>query len=821
MKLTVRMLAALVATLFAATLAPTAAPAHTQTLGLGGKKILINTSKAPRKQKFVFVSAKELPFDAPSPIIWGSWLVVEGKGANPGKTELVQLDPDLWEGKGDPPGFKGWQYKDKAGTAGGVTKILLKPGSLKITAKGEGWSWDMLGPQQSVGVHLRLGQAGEEEYEWLCTVFGGDIRKNEAGLFKAKGAEKLVECPSQVCGNGELEFGEGCDDGNNDETDGCLNDCTVGVCSGVEFGSTYEGIQAVIFDNPAYGPCSNGLCHGAMTPQGELSLVDGDSHANLVGMPSFGDGGLLDRVAPGDKDASSLWEKLESKISGTIPSFGSAMPTSGSALSADHLEALRLWIQGGAPETGVVAGTAALLGSCLPDPTPLTIPVPEVPANGAQFWSNPWELVSQAENEVCFATYYDLTGKVPAESIVACPSVCANGLLQPCATNADCGTSECVAGSPNNPSGDCFAYNSQTIYQDPQSHHAFVRIYLGQFDTTDSGWGAWTHKFQDQSNALEGQSCDPLAINPAFGYNPGCSSQTQEAVACLGAGPVDLSQGSSEGLTGSATTPTFSGSGTPVFEQSFPDGVHSVLPMQGILVWNSHAFNLTSLDTTMSIYQNLDFAGVDDQVYQVQPIFDDSAIFVQEVPPFQTREYCRAWTAPQGARIFLLTSHTHQWGVRWRTWGPPNAPCGGGCTPRNDAPLYLSTTYSDPLNRYFDPTIDLDSADPADRTFLFCSLYDNGSTPSSPPLKRQSTSVDPPLLFGLPIGPGGPCSDADVQCVGGPRSGQNCLGDDAFCDSSAGAGDGDCDACPVRGGVTTTDEMFILQGALYVVPPGP
>ena len=135
--------------------------------------------------------------------------------------------------------------------------------------------------------------------------------------------------------------------------------------------------------------------------------------------------------------------------------------------------------------------------------------------------------------------------------------------------------------------------------------------------------------------------------------------------------------------------------------------------------------------------------------------------------------------------------------------------------------MYLSTQYTDPLNLYFDPPLAYDSPDVEDRTFLYCSLYDNHSTPTSPPLSRQSTAVDPPLVFGLPLGPGGPCSDAEVQCVGGPQSGQNCLGDDSFCDSSPGAGDGDCDACPVRGGVTTTDEMFILQGAYYVVPLGP
>jgi hypothetical protein len=37
-----------------------------------------------------------------------------------------------------------------------------------------------------------------------------------------------VECP--VCGNGNQESGEDCDDGNEDDTDGCLSDCTLNPC---------------------------------------------------------------------------------------------------------------------------------------------------------------------------------------------------------------------------------------------------------------------------------------------------------------------------------------------------------------------------------------------------------------------------------------------------------------------------------------------------------------------------------------------------------------------------------------------------------------
>ena len=806
-------------------LAPGAAESHVATLGLAGKKIGISTSKGLDKQKFSFKTDKGLPFPVGDPVAFGSSVLVVGAGADIGKSELVTLDPLLWTARGNPPGAKGYSYKDKAGTRGGITKVKLQPGSISITAKGTGWTWAPAGAQDSVTVYFSVGTVSDPEFERYCVQFGGDITKNEAGTFKAKKSAALVSCPDEICGNGVHELGEECDDGNNDDADGCNADCTQGECVGQAYDSTYDALQANIFDSPIYS-CTSSLCHDAIAPQGGLDLTVGSSYPNLVDVAALASLAGHDLVEPGDKDSSFLYDKLQAGVNMTLPGGGSAMPV-GSALTADHLEALRLWIQGGAPETGSVAGTEDLLDGCLPDPTPLTIPVPDAPGagNGVQLWSNPWDLVAQSEDEVCFGTYYDFTntGLIPESAKFPCPTVCETNLLLQCDSNADCGGDACVPGSINNPSGECFRYHSLGLHQDPQSHHAFVRSYLGAGDTTNFGWGQWTYKFQDKSNPLQDQTCDPLSVDPSLGYNPGCSSQTISAVACLGQGPGDLSQGSSlSGATGSGTTPTFTGSGTPVFEQEYADGVYSVLPMQGVMVWNSHAFNLTDVDATMSIYLNLNVADPVDQLYQLEGIFDAQAIFAQNAPPFGTEELCRSWTAPQGANIFMLTSHTHQWGVRWRTWGPPNADCGTECTARGDTPLYISTEYTDPLNQFFDPPMVLDSANPDDRTFLYCSLYDNGSTITSPPVKQQSTAVVPPLVFGLPLGPGGPCGDAAVACLNnGPNRGELCAGDDAFCDSFPGAGDGQCDACPVRGGVTTSDEMFILQGLMFVVPPGP
>lgn len=640
----------------------------------------------------------------------------------------------------------------------------------------------------------------------LSELFPKCATNNPLVLASCLGASvRCRVCLSANAANGsdrDCDFFDDGDTGNNS----CLQ------CDAAQgFNSTFEGIQGLIFDSPTYG-CTNNLCHGSVSPQGGLDLTAGNSYANLIGVASQGASPPMKRVEPGEPALSFLYNKL---AAATIPGHptggGSPMPAGGApALTAEHLEAIERWIRGGAPENLTVEGTALLLGSCLPTPDPLTIPVPDPPGAGlgAQLQQTPWPLPSEDEDEICMSTYYDLTltSLIPASAEVPCPAA----LLPPSMGGTNV----------NNPSGRCFAYHRQTLYQDPQSHHSIIHLYTGGYGPTDGGWGNWTYKFQDQSNPLEGSSCDPTDVDAATGYNPGCSGFVKSAVACINYGPPDFSFGGVGGNTG--TAPAFGGSQEPFFQTAYPPGVYSILPMQGIVVWNSHAFNLTSTNTTMSQYLNLEAAAPADQLYPVQAVFDSGSIFVQNVPPFETREYCRTFTLPANAQLFELSSHTHRHGVLFRMWAPPNVPCVPGdaaCVPRPDTPIYLSTEYSDPLQLVFDPPIGHGSGGSAAaiqaRTYLYCSVFDNGAGPGSPDVKRRSTSPEPPN--NLPFG--GPCQGTEVQCMGGPNQGTLCFGHNSTCDSSPGAGDGVCDACPLRGGVTTEDEMFIGLGSYFIPTP--
>lgn len=174
--------------------------------------------------------------------------------------------------------------------------------------------------------------------------------------------QDAIACPAPRCGNGMQEAGEECDDGNSDDADACRGDCTLGDC--VVYPNTFDLLQDAIFDGRG---CTTDACHGA-DAGGGLDLQFGSAYDNLVGVPATSTAQA--RVAPGDPEASRLWLLLAKATLGRVDVPGRAMPPPGEGdpLTADELEALQLWIAGGAPRGDTVAGTGALLGACLPPP---------------------------------------------------------------------------------------------------------------------------------------------------------------------------------------------------------------------------------------------------------------------------------------------------------------------------------------------------------------------------------------------------------------------------------------------------------------------
>ena len=228
------------------------------------------------------------------------------------------------------------------------------------------------------------------------------------------------------------------------------------------------------------------------------------------------------------------------------------------------------------------------------------------------------------------------------------------------------------------------------------------------------------------------------------------------------------------------------------------------MPKRGIVYWSSHSFNLTTEDHLLN--GRLNFYFQPDQRYPLQQIFDVSDIFTPDAAPYTRETYCGDFLLPRGARLFGLTSHTHRRGERFWAESP-----GGEM-------IYENFIYNDPVKQFFDPPLEFDSEAAAERTLHYCATYNNGvAGDGSPDPEAVTRASRVPESAKVTIGKCTP-----VACVTG-EVGAPCRGeeDDAVCDSSPGAGDGWCDACPITGGESTENEMFILIGQYFVDPSFP
>jgi hypothetical protein len=523
------------------------------------------------------------------------------------------------------------------------------------------------------------------------------------------------------------------------------------------FNSTFEAIQQVIFER--YG-CTQAVCHGSLAKQGGLELTPDVAYQNIIEKRSSSTS--LNYIEPGDKDRSYLWLKLAAKTNPDLMPqgfqiVGSPMPNLPGALTENELEALRLWISSGAPETGTVAGTETLLDACLPPPEPITIKPLDPPAagEGIQFVMPPWPLAAKSEHEICFATYYDITDQVPPQF--------------------------------KDPSGNLFRFSESELRQDPQSHHLILNRYSGSTDDIhDPAFGAWTCI----GGARAGETCEPTDLS-SCGEGT-CRSEIKESFACIGFGPA----------TGGAGRYPIGGAQAAQSHDDYIDGVFAQFPMKGILLWNSHAFNLTDTDTELNARLNYYFAP--DQRFPVRGIFDASHIFSANAAPFTTQTICNDHVLPQGARLFALSSHTHKHGKHFTVALP------------SSELIYESFIYNDPVDLTFDPPMAFDSPNRAERTLRYCSLYNNGvAADGSPDPDTVTRRSRVPSSAAQTIGLCNPLACAEGN-VGAPCNG---VGDDRACDSSPGANDGFCDACNITGGESTENEMFILIGSYYIGNP--
>ena len=183
------------------------------------------------------------------------------------------------------------------------------------------------------------------------------------------------------------------------------------------FDSTFALIQKVDLRAPRLH--RSATCHGG-GHLGGLDLRTGasptttwsTSPAQSPPMPGWR------RVRAGQTEHSLLWLNLAAKtLPGQWQAPLRAMPLDPlPALSADELEAVRLWIEDGAPRDGVVAGhrrAARRLSAAAQAARDQAAAAAGARAPACRSGCRARCCRRQSEREVCFVSYYDVTDQVP------------------------------------------------------------------------------------------------------------------------------------------------------------------------------------------------------------------------------------------------------------------------------------------------------------------------------------------------------------------------------------------------------------------------
>ena len=424
---------------------------------------------------------------------------------------------------------------------------------------------------------------------------------------------------------------------------------------------------------------------------------------------------------------------------------------------------------------------------------------------------------AHTEWESCFSSYYDLSDQVPAQFL------------------SDDGTH--------------FRYQSIDIRQDPLSHHLIVDIFRGPEPADHASWGV----YKCRGGARDGDVCNPLDI-PFCGAGQCATDPDPNAIACIGFGPT--------GGLGTLTTGGFAFAQETTAHYRFPGGVYDELPIRGVVLWNSHAFNLTRHDGTLEAWVNINFPAVDEQDHQQEQVFNVGKIFWTDAfPPFpapklaafEDMEVCdvhvfgagagfgdSALQADETAHLFELSGHTHRHGKRFQIFRgrftcsrrtqrrcgvlalrARNVPRRRLRRRRRPRPAGRAALHEPGLqrsaraaHRSADSPLRLGAA-LRPHVHVLRPLQQRHE-PNLQDVKRRSTSPPAGVLFDI-FSVGGPCCGRRRRAASAALiTTSSATATTATATPTAGAGDGDCDACPIAGGFRTEDEMFVLFGNFWV-----
>ena len=243
----------------------------------GGKRLTLKDKANPKQDGVSFTYRKDPGLFALADPTCGSGnttsiRIVTSGGAGP---EVV-LPCANWKLQGG-----GFRYAAKAGGAGGVRSISFRAGTLTLRAAGPPYT-AIGGPVSFVETRFRVGST------LYCGRFEeppGRFRRNAADLVTVTGP--TVPCQLS-CGDGILDPGEACDDGNATSGDGCDANCTVTACGNgiVTTGEACDDGNTTSGDG-CRANCTQEICGDGIVDAGEDcddgNTADGDCCSSSCG----------------------------------------------------------------------------------------------------------------------------------------------------------------------------------------------------------------------------------------------------------------------------------------------------------------------------------------------------------------------------------------------------------------------------------------------------------------------------------------------------------------------------------------------------------
>lgn len=188
----------LACTLAAVLLLPVAAGhAAVSDVPIGGRLVRLRASQSnPERRNLTFHSALDAaiapPF--PNPATGASLLVFTSNAAGQCRAE-IPLPANKWLPIRNDGPSRGWRYRDRTGSAGGVRRVVIRRGPsgghIFVKARGSAFPCGLQAAAQNepLAVVLRL---GDTRY---CAAFGGNVTDNATGRFDAHDASAPDACP--------------------------------------------------------------------------------------------------------------------------------------------------------------------------------------------------------------------------------------------------------------------------------------------------------------------------------------------------------------------------------------------------------------------------------------------------------------------------------------------------------------------------------------------------------------------------------------------------------------------------------------------------